>query len=189
MKHFSHLFLLLRHNAYTSTSEYTCSLVGDPYNVVVGRDRGGVVVYSDYNILISSGGPSNGTAGVCTIETSCTHSSYYYASLYCDSWLLPPDSLTCWLSSDSSKPVCVQPGSAWVASLVGCIIAGVSGIAFLLFAWCLQKSIARSPSLPMITTSEVYVGEPVVVAVAQPTATVQAVPAGRVVQGTVVAQT
>jgi len=177
----------LRHDAYTSNTEYTCTLVGDAFNVVVGRDRGDVVVYSDYNIRITSPGPSNGATGVCTIETLCTSSSYYYTSLYCNSWVLPPTILSCWQTSDTSAPVCVQPGSSWVAALVGCIIAGVSGIAFLLFAWCLQKSIQRSPSLPMIATTEYIVSEPVVVAVSQPSAPATVIPAGRVVQGTVVA--
>lgn len=154
----------------------------------MGRDHGDVVVYSDYSIVITSAGPENGDTGVCTIESLCTNSSYYSSTLYCNAWLLPPSTLACWLSSDSTEPVCVQPGSAWVASLVGCIIAGISGIAFLLFAWCLQKSIARSPSLPTITTAEVYVSEPVVVSVANPNAAMHAVPTGRVVQGTVVAQ-
>jgi hypothetical protein len=148
---------------------------------------GDVVVFADYNFVISSGGPSNGTSGVCTIETLCLSSTYYYGSVYCNSWVIPPSTLSCWQSSETAAPVCVQPGSSWVAALVGCIIAGVSGIAFLLFAWCLQKSIQRSPSLPMIATTEVIMSEPVVVAVSQPSAAATVIPAGRVVQGTVVA--
>ena len=179
--------MTLRHNDYTSTTEYTCSLVGQAFNVVTGVDRGDVVVYSDYTIAITSSGPSNGTEGVCTIETLCITSNYYYTSLQCTKWVLPPNTISCWQGSETSAPSCVQPGSAWVASLVGCIIAGVSGIAFLLFAWCLQKSITRSPSIPTFTTSEVIMSEPVVVAVRQPNVATTVVPAGRVVQGTVVA--
>lgn len=155
--------------------------------MVVGRDRGDVVVYLDYNIAILSLDPLNNATGVCTIETLCTSSSYYYTTLYCNSWVAPPSILACWKSSETSPPVCVQPGSSWVAALVGCIIAGISGIAFLIFSWCLQKSIRKSPSLPMIATTEVIVSEPVVVAVSQPTAATAVISARGVVQGTVVA--
>jgi len=172
----------IRRNVYLSNVEHTCSTQGDAITSYVGRDRGEVVVFSDYTVEITSDDSMKGTTSICTVETYCTNYYYSYTTLYCNAWLGPPSSFNCWTNDDYQTPQCVEPGNSWVASLVGCIIAGLSGISFLLFAWCLKSDIDRSPSQPMYPT-DVIVSEPVYVTVTQPSPAV--VPAGRVVQGTV----
>jgi hypothetical protein len=176
-----HVFSMYRRNVLLSNVVHSCSTQGAALNVFFGRDHGDVVAISDYKIAITSGGPLNGTTDVCTIATRCTKYYYSYMALYCDEWALPTSPFACYTNKDYPTPQCVEPGNSWVASLVGCIIAGVSGISFLVFAWCLKSDIKRRPSQPIYP--EVVVEEPVYVTVAQP-ATV--VPGGRVVQGTAI---
>jgi hypothetical protein len=164
------------HNTYENDVEHTCS-PGTPTDYYMEIVKGGVNVV--YNVPVNITGPSDpliGNVGKCDVAVACNNWYFVNSVLVCTSSEPIPTSLTCWTEEDTTTPVCDRPGSDWIGSMVGCIVCGIFGIAFILIGLALRRTMQNAARGVYDTTrGAVYVeqnppsgGRPVVAVVGQP---------------------
>ena len=141
---------------------HTCSRQGDPLSrYVTTNSRNDMVVVSEYNVTIT-GDSMAGNTGRCLLVSSCISSYYSSGTWYCDLFQTPPSTFSCWTATGRDSPVCDEPGTDWVASVVGTVIAGVFGLSFLISGILVLRR-PRRPSADFVETGVYMESPPVVV--------------------------
>lgn len=155
------IYLTLHEHAKLNDNvQHTCNLVGNPLDIFTDSSNHQVVMVSEYTVAINTDNDSLfGVTGQCFIESPCTHYHYSYYDIVCDTYVLPPKTITCWTTKSDKTPVCSEPGSNWVSAMVGAIITGVIGFIMVICVVCLKRDIQRRPSVTD-DTIEAFVAMP-----------------------------
>ncbi len=113
-------------------------LLEKPSNPVYEDDGGDRFRFADYNVIVATAGSPTDKQGVCNLESFCLDYGPTIDGVpTCKNWSIQTY-FACWGSTENSSLTCDEPGAGWVSALVGCIIAGLSGIIFLFLAWRLK---------------------------------------------------
>jgi hypothetical protein len=145
----------------TEDMTHTCG-VGKVNSYYYDLVEGDVAIVYDVNVeIVGQSDTLAGNSGTCEIAVLCTDGYISDGYYVCPSPPIKPLLIECWTSSDSDTPVCVEPGSDWVGSMIGCIICGVFGIAFVIIGLAVNKSAISGPSSIMVQEANVvYMQQP-----------------------------